>query len=221
MNIQKWITALLLCTLMVPGAAFAEEESAEDRVRALEARVEALEAQIAALSGSGNPQAEAPEVHAFSMNEKLALSEGTSMTVTSFDTGVRFKYSPAGGISMLTLSAKSGYRLLCLYVTVDNQGPNDLHTAQLLNISVLIGKDYTNKAKDSLFYQNAQGVYSGGLKSIGPKTTISGCLLFAVPEDVDTSRDRIAVQMVYDDIIYECVLRPSGALLEPGEAEVF
>lgn len=216
---NAWLCACLALVLMMPAAALAT--SADERIAELEARIAELEAQLDALQPDGEAPDDAPPVNALQLGETIELTPGTTVTFTEYSTGNRFRYSPAGGFSTLTLSAKSGYRLLCLFATVENGAQGDLATAQLLNVTVSCGKEYTSKAQDSFFYENALGMYAGGLKSIGPKTAVNGCLLFAVPEDIETSRERIAVQMVYGDVTYECVLRPAGALLEAGEATPF
>ncbi|MDL2319269.1 hypothetical protein LJC74_09420 [Eubacteriales bacterium OttesenSCG-928-A19] len=210
--------AWALVLLMLPSLALASGDS--DRIADLEARVEALEARMDALLDD-NRETGNGETEPLAIGAPLELEPGRSITLTSYDTGNRFKYSPAGGFSTLTLSAKTGYRLLCLFTTVNNESSQDLSTAQLLDATVCYGDDYTNKAQDSFFYRTSMGAYAGGLKSIGPNTSVEGCLLFAVPEDIDESRARISVQLVYDDTTYECVLRPGGARLEAGEPAAF
>lgn len=207
------IALVLLCAALVPALAMAETE--EDRLTALETRVETLEAQVQALLTETEPSEEA--LSPFEIGEKCALDPGRSMTITAYETGTRFKYSPASGFSTLALSAKTGYRLLCLYVTVQNNAADDLYTATLLDTVLLYGGDYANKAQDSFFYRNSRGAFAGGLMSIRPQTQVEGCLLFAVPEDIDTSRQRIAVQFNYGDTIYECELRGEGTRLESEE----
>lgn len=216
-TMQKGFAVLGVCAMLLPSLALADDMEA--RIAALEARIDALEAQLDTIADENEPSI--PEATAFSMGEALEFEPGKALTIREYDTGSKFKYSPMGGFSSLTLSAKSGYRLLCLYVTVTNDSQSDLYTAQLLDTTLFYGSSYTNQAQDSFFYQNARGVFTGGLKSIGPRTSVDGCFLFAVPDDVDTSRERIAVQVTCGDELYECVLRPGGALLEPGTAETF
>lgn len=212
----KRFFVFIACMTLVSGVALAEETA--DPIAALEARVTALEEQVAQLLEAAQEEETppTPDSETFSMGAPLLLEEGKAITVTSFDTGTRFRYSPAGGFSTLTLSSKSGYRLLCLYMTVDNDGMDNLSTSKLLDAELLYGADYTNKAQDTFFYRNSMGFFTGGLKSIGPRTSVDGCLLFAVPEDIDESRSGITLRLSYEDEVFECVLREGGARLEPS-----
>lgn len=204
----RGIALLLACTLFLPGAACAQTEEV-DHVATLEARIAELEAQLKA--AQMEVEAKKPDAPAqrFAVGEALTLPDHRTLTVTSYDISTRFRYSPAGGLSTLTLAAKKGYLLLCLYVTVSNQTADDLYTAQLLDVMLTYGEQYTNKAQDSFFYRNSRGVLAGGLKAIKPKATVEGCLLFAVPETVETEQKQVAVRLRYGDQVYECVLSPS------------
>lgn len=220
------VTVALVLILLIPALVPAETDDLEARIKALEARMDALEAQLEALpeqEGEAVAKGEDAEVgdQALVLGEPLSLGDGRTVTITEYETGTSFRYSPAGGFSTLRLSAKSGYSLLCLYVTVDNQSPDSLNTARLLDTVLEYGDDYTNKAQDSFFYLTSRGVYAGGLKSISPGATVHGCLLFAVPEGIDESGEQVTVRMTYGNGVYECELRPAGARLELGEATSF
>ena len=216
-TMQKGFAMLGVCAMLLPSLALAEDMEA--RIAALEQRIDALEAQLDTFTEENEPSI--PEATAFTVGQPLELEANKTLTIREYDTGSKFKYSPMGGFSTLTLSAKSGYSLLFLYVTVDNASKDDFYTSQLLVSTLFYGGSYTNQAQDSFFYQNSRGVFAGGLKSIGPQTSVDGCLLFAVPDDIDTSRERLAVRINYGDEIFECELRSSGALLAPGTAETF
>lgn len=221
------VFVLLIFTTSRAVTATADDE---ERMAALEARVTALEEQIAALTGQ---KAIAPaetedtatgtegNTHAMTIGDPLLLGDGRTITVNDYETGTTFRYSPAGGFSTLSLSAKEGYRLLCLYVTVENNAPDDLNTARLLDTDLNVGADYTNRAQGSFYYLNNRGMYSGGLKSIPAGSKVSGCMLFAVPDDIDDSGERVMVQMRYGDAVYECLLRIGGQLRIEGETEAF
>lgn len=215
---KRYIALVMACMLMMPVIALAQEE--DDRIAALEARIQALEEQLEALVSAGTTQAEAePQAQPFALEETLTLEAGKKLTLVGYETGTRFRYSPAGGLSSLSLSAKKGYRLLCLYVTVENESGGDLSTASLLDAVLTYGQEFANKAQDSFYYKMNHGGYAGGLKAIGPKTAVDGCLLFAVPEDVDTSSQRLAIQIQYNGQLYECELREAGLALVPPAGE--
>lgn len=223
------VLALMLAITVILPSPVIGEATEETRMDALEARVTALEAQLAALlSDEGGdvkateaPQESEPHDDEYLLGETMMLDEGHSVTMTTYETGTSFRYSPAGGFSTLRLSAKNGYRLLCLYVTVENNAASELNTARLLDTVLEVGSDYSSKAQDSFFYLNNRGVYAGGLKVINPGAKVQGCLLFAVPEDIDESSERIAVQMAYGDDTFACTLRPGGISLELGDPETF
>lgn len=214
---KKAVSMLLLAAVLLPSFVVAEDT---DRLAALEARIAALEEKMETIIGV--EEEPAPQTQSFAPGETFQLEAGKTLTVQKYDTGARFRYSPAGGFSTLTLSAKTGYRLLCLYVTVENDAADDLYTSRLLDTVLHYGADYTNKAQDSFFYLNARGMFAGGLKTVGPKSTVNGCLLFAVPDDIETSGERLAVAFHYGGTAYECELRESGTRVKvSGEAASF
>lgn len=221
------VTVALVLTLLIPALVPAETDEIEERIKALEARMDALEAQLGAPSqqegneADGVASTDEASNQTLVLGEALNLGDGRTVTMTKYETGESFRYSPAGGFSTLRLSAKSGYSLLCLYVTVENQSPDSLNTARLLDTVLEYGDEYTSKAQDSFFYLTNRGVYAGGLKSISPGTTVQGCLLFAVPENFEESGERAIVRMTYGDGMYECLLRTAGAKLELGEPTSF
>lgn len=216
---QGW-ALLLVCAMLYPLAALGEDGARdwEAEIAEMQARMQALEAELEALRRGTDADDQVPESIPFAVEETLSLGDGKTMAITGYDTGTRFRYSPSGGLSLLSLSAKSGYRLLCLYVSLENNTDTELLTAPLLNSQLAYGKTYTNKAQSSFFYRNRNG-FSSGLKAVGPKTTVEGCLLFAVPESMETSNNRIAVRFVIEDTYYECELRPAGTIVDTLPAE--
>ncbi len=224
---KRYIGFIALClglSLFVPAVflpVFAQSDDTEDRLAALEERVTALEDQLAALLADrevpGDPSAEP-----FLVGEALGLTEGLTLTINSYETGSRFRYYPSGGFSTTTLTAKNGYRLLCLYVTVQNDTGADINVSTLMDMEVFHGSAYSSKVRDTFFYLTSRGVYAGGLRTIGQKTSVEGCLLFAIPEAAETSEERLAVQLRYHDKLYACTVRESGSLLPAeGESESF
>lgn len=208
----KTVAAMLLAALLMPVAGVAAQA---ENIQSMESQRSVLEGKAESLAGKLYlPERETRE---FPMGEQLQLETGKSISVSEYDTGTRFKYSPAGGFSTLTLSSKSGYRLLCLYVNVRNDAKDNLYTERLLDTVLHLGESYSNKAQDSFFYLNPRGMFAGGLKSIGPKSSVRGCLLFAIPDDMETNGERMYVQFYYGDTIYECELRPAALSLEPQE----
>lgn len=196
---------LWILLLTIPAMALAADSEA-DTIAALEARVEALEAQIEEILAALEEPPE-PEVETIAMGQAVTLADGNTIAITEFATGTQFRYTPAGRFASQTLSAKSGYSLLCLFVTVENTSGADMSTEELLSATLYYGSNHENKAQNSFFYQTAFGSYTDGLKTIGPGASVNGCLLFVVPDDVETSRERIAVQFTYADVAYECVVR--------------
>ena len=156
------------------------------------------------------------------LEEPLPLEDGRTLTITGYETGNAFRYSLGNTFSSTrTLSAKEGYRLLCLYVSVDNASQDPLTASRLVDATLKYGADYTNDAQETFFYQGSRGVYVGGLRAINAGATVDGCLLFAVPEDVDPSREPMSVELRYGDRTYDCTLRDGGMALEATEPEAF
>ncbi len=216
----KYMGPIVVLALII--SAFTISGSAEDsRLEALEARVEALEQQIAELLAERDEVTE-PSAEPFHIGESLALGEGLTMTVNGYETGDRFRYYPSGGFSTTTLTAKAGYRLLCLYITVENNTGRDVYASSFLDAEVLHGRAYSSQARDTFFYLTGRGMYAGGLRTIGSNTSLEGCLLFAIPEAAETSTESIAVQFRYNGTLYACTLRDSESLLpSTGEAADF
>lgn len=212
---KRGTVALIACALLIPVVALATAASEADRIEALEARVASLEAQLESILSTN--EGEIMLVEPFAVDDQLTINGGHLITVTGFETGGRFRYSPANGFSTLSLSAKPGYRLLCLYVTIENAAEDDLYTGSLLDAVVSVGKEYSNKAQDSFFYVTSRGNFAGGLKAIGPGSSVEGCLLFAVPDDIESTGDQVSVRLTFGNTVYECVLKQAGALLEPSE----
>lgn len=206
---------LLAALLLVPTAL---SESADERIEALEARVAALEAQIRLLLETEAEPAQEPEKsipsQVFELNGKIALEENLYLTVRGFESGDRFRYYPSGGIMTSTLSAKDGYRLLCVYVTVQNDQNVDFYTSTIMDITVSVPDGYSTLPRNTFFYLTNKGVYAGGLKSIGPRASVDGCLLFAIPEDADNTAS-LTLTLTYGGTDYECALTASsvGSLL--------
>lgn len=211
---EKGLAWMLLCTtFLLPAIVLAEGE--QDGLDCLEAKIARALVSRLVVPDEDNDEA-------YAVGDRMPLGQQHTLTVTSYETGDRFHYSPSGGLTMLTLRAKSGYSLLFLYVTVENDSHDELSTAKLLDTVLECSDGYTNKAQDSLFYQNNRGVFVGGLKSVGPKASVDGCMLFAVPEDAQDSREGIAVRFTYDDIEFACTLQQAGSLLErSGDQQAF
>lgn len=215
---KGWM-ALLLCVALLPGLAAAEEADGTDaRMDALEARIIALEAQLEAILAGDAQEATEHEAQPFGVGESLKIGDGCTITISSYETGTNFRYTPGNGMSALSITAKGGYRLLCVYMTIDNTGRQAVGTAKLVDSVLQYGREYTNKAQETFFYRNSKGAYASGLKTIGAGATVEGCLLFAVPDTVDVSGEQVAIRMAYGDTVYECVLRPAGSVLSPAEA---
>lgn len=205
---QKGFAMLLVC-LLTPAFAGATGEE-DDRIAALEARVAALEERLNALLSTDEEDAEAPVQH-FPLGSLVHLGDGRALTVTSFDTDVRFRYSPSGGLSTQALIAKTGYHLLMLNLSIANSANEALQTSRLVNATLYYGDSYKNQAQNTFFYLNSRGVYSGGMKDITPGSTVDGCLLFAVPSGIDFATDTVTVRLQYGNQLYECTLRADPA----------
>ncbi len=217
---SKYLGLFVAMALLI--SAFAISGNAEDsRLEALEARVETLEQQIAELLAERDALAE-PTAIPFAIGETLTFGEGLTMTVNGYETGDRFRYYPSGGFSTTTLTAKAGYRLLCLYITVDNKTGRDVYASSFLDAEVLHGRAYSSQARDTFFYLTGRGMYAGGLRTIANNVSLEGCLLFAIPEAAETSSESIAMQFKYNGSLYACTLRDSESLLpDSGEATDF
>lgn len=219
---KGWVLLLLLT--MLPTASLATSD--EETIAALQARIDTLEAQIRALTeedASGEDEesdADAAQAgDALPLGAPILLGEGRAFTVADYAIGTRFRYSPAGGISSLSISAKPGYSLLCLYVRVENNTGEDLYTSQLLDATLKCGASYTGQAQESFFYKTVRGVYAGSLKLIGAGMTVDGCLLFALPEDAETSQDKLSVRFSLANGCYEVLLREAGTPLSTAALE--
>ncbi|MDR0896856.1 MAG: DUF4352 domain-containing protein [Oscillospiraceae bacterium] len=210
----------LLLALLLPGAALGESTLADaERIAALEARVAALEAQVAALLAQGVGEYEqAPTAQSIALGEALPLADGLMLTATEWQAADRFRYYPSGGQVSSTLSAKPGYRLLCLFVTITNQTQQDVSVDTLLNATLYAGRDEGLRAQNAFYYSMGRGAYAGGLRSIGPDTQVSGCILFAMPESAENSGGSLRVQFVYGDQVYAYTLRDAALQLVPDES---
>lgn len=214
---KGWV-ALLLSAALLPSLALATEEAdLTARIKALEERVATLEARVEALAEGAQEESAEAEAQRFAMGESLQIESGPAITIAAYETGTRFRYAPASGISALSITAKDGYRLLCVYITVDNTERCEVNTAQLLDSTVCYGKEYTNKAQETFFYRK-NGNYASGLKTIEPGATIEGCLLFAVPDTFDDSSESAVFRLSYGGNVYECVLRMTGSMPMATEA---
>lgn len=147
----------------------------------------------------------------FAMAQAQEIVDGVRLTVTSYETRQKFRFSPSGGFSEVTVVAKPGYRLLFLYITVDNQTGADLHTAQVLDSMVRYGVEYAKEVQDTLLYQASEEKLSGGARKIGAGEKVEGCLLFVVPEEAEASAERIAIVFSGGQQVFECILRPEAA----------
>lgn len=225
------LAIVLLCALMIPGVVLSD--TMEERVAELEARILELEARLEEMTRGGTtseppePKAEfggmdAPSAYTV-VNGAVELGDRLTVTITGYEVKDRFKYYPAGGFSSVTLSAKEGYRLLCLYVTVDNQMDSAFGTSALLDARLVDTSGYTGSARDTFFHLNSQGVYAGGKVSIASRKTEEGCLLFAIPADTEHADTEITVELTYSDTVYTCVLREGNqsVLQTDGEAISF
>jgi hypothetical protein len=214
---KKSVIALaLLLALLLPGAALGETETDAERIAALEARVAALEAQVASLLAQGVAEYEqAPTAQAMALGEALPLAEGLTLTASEWQAADRFRYYPAGGQVSSTLSAKAGYRLLCLFVTINNQTQQDVPVDTLLNATLYAGRDEGLRAQNAFYYRTNRGTYAGGLRTIGPGTQVSGYILFAMPESAEQSGGSLRVQFTYGEKAYAYTLRDAELLLVP------
>jgi hypothetical protein len=213
---KSMIALALLLALVLPGAALGEAMTDAERIAALEARVAALEAQVASLLAQGVAEYEqAPTAQAVALGEALPLADGLTLTVTEWQAADRFRYYPAGGQASSTLSTKPGYRLLCLFVTIDNQTQQDIAVETLLQATLYAGRDEGLRAQNAFYYRTARGNYAGGLRSIGPGTQVSGCLLFAMPESAESGGGSLRVQFAYGEKVYAYTLRDAALQLVP------
>jgi hypothetical protein len=215
---KKFLIVLaMLLAMLLPGAVLGESDPPDaERIAALEERVAALEAQVAALLAQGVGEYEqAPKAQEVALGEALPLAEGLTLTATEWQAADRFRYYPSGGQVSSTLSAKAGYRLLCLFVTINNQTQRDVPVETLLNATLYAGRDEGLRAQNAFYYHMGRGAYAGGLRSIGPNTQVSGCLLFAMPESAENSGGSLRVQIAYGDKVYAYTLRDAALQLVP------
>ena len=205
------IAALLMCILFLPALTFADEM--DDRIAALESRVSELEAQLAQLLPPQTPPPSPAQASGFDVGETLQLSDGLTITIKRYETGTRFRYYPAGGFFSSTLSARTGYQLVCVFIRIENNSSEDVSTSKLLDAALHCGVSFSTDARDSLFHLTNHGVYAAGLKVISRNSSVDACLLFALPNEAIASGEYLSMELVYHDTPYTCVLRESGAPL--------
>lgn len=207
---SKRMVVCLLCALLTPGLALSDEA---DERQALKTRIEALDASLAGLQTPAASEANGGEMALVS--SEMKLNETLTLTVNHFVAGLRFRYYPSGGVISSTLSAKAGYALLALFVSVENTSAESVATADLLNAEIVYNNDDLCDARDSFYHLTSRGVYAGDLKYIPPKTLVEGCILFALPEEIaaEISMSQILLRITYKDTVVERTLQENGSLL--------
>lgn len=159
---------------------------------------------------------------AWEIGEVIEPFDQVALTITGYETGARFRYYPSGGFSSASLIARRGYTLLCLFVSVENSSDEDFDVAELFGMELTYA-DYRGEPRDTFFYRMKSGAYAGGVVAILADGAADGCLLFALPEEAEGSRQCISVRFVYGEGTYVCVLRPNEGILlmEEGEGNPF
>lgn len=222
---KRWtlrVACCLLVLLMLPGMSVSSD-TAEDRINALEARIRMLEEQLDQFLSEQAPE-EASEMERYDPGDTVPLSSSLYMTIHETETGGRFQYYPAGGFSSTTLSAKRGYRLLCVYATVENTAATGADITALLNAELVYGNNggYTAPPRDSVFYINQRGDYAAGLTGVDSGAAADICLLFAIPEEAENSKERLSIRIQFGETQYECVVRDGfGVNIDLGEPADF
>lgn len=189
---KRIIAACLTAALLLPGANCANDA--------------ALERKVPVVSAEDASSAERTSVSC-EIGDTIASTEGLSITFSGYDTGSRFRYYPAGGFSSASLVARGGYRLLCLYIEVDNGTGRDVMTSELLSMELRYGKSYTSQPQNTFFYRTKTGAFAGGARAIRSGAAVEGCLLFALPIEAEKSEDRIDVTWQAEGDTFECILR--------------
>lgn len=141
------------------------------------------------------------------IDREIILSDGLSLRIDRYEIGGTFRYSPVGGFSSVVLSAKEGYSLLCLYVSVKNETDARVDTIALQNMELLMDGVSAVKPHSS-FFQTKQERQRFKPFQIKTQTVMEGYLLFVLPDDAMASGAQLTAALYYGDNRYSCLLLP-------------
>ena len=144
------------------------------------------------------------------INREIVISDGLSVWIDRYEVCETFQYSPVGGFSSVILSAKEGYRLLCLYLRVENRTDEAVDMLALRNMD-LFADGFPSVRACSSFFQTKQERHRVRPFQIKTHTILEGYLLYVLPEDALASDAQLTAALFYENNEYSCLLRPDEA----------
>ena len=216
----KKIVAALLCVLMisVSVAANSENGSLEERIQALEERVEELERLIAGLESGNSLQPPEEDIHNMQVGESVQMTNQLKVKVESSYFADSFQYYTSSYGRARSLQAQQGYDILCVEVNFENLGLDDIDTETLLKAEA-VWNDGTKEAYSQFFCEISEGYFYKGIYTVGGKTSVTGALLFAIPEESVQNNGSLKVLFNYGDETYACVLREDTSVRAPSTGD--
>jgi hypothetical protein len=139
------------------------------------------------------------------IDREIVISDSVTVLFYRYETGDSFWHSPAGGFSSVVLSAKEGYRLLCLYVGAESENGAGINTAALQNMELLVDGAPTATARSS-FFQTRQERQTRNPFQTKNRVSVEGYLVFALPDEALTPDTQLTVLFYYDENEYSCSL---------------
>jgi len=213
---KKIFAALLCIALMISGTVLAvgESDSLEERIEELEKRVAELEKIIAAIEAGETLQPPEDEIRSMKIGETVRMGENLQVQVDSFYFADQFSYYTSAYGRSRSIKAADGYDILCLLVNFENEGLNDISVNNLLDVKA-IWNGGDKDAYDQFYCEISDDYFYSGVYTVGGKTSITGALLFAIPEEDVQSNGSLKIHFNYGDDPYSCVLREDASLRVP------